>query len=138
MRSSDPELAGIFREHLVETEEHERLVRSRLEEHDSDPSRLKDLLMRVGGAGFLLFAKAQPDTSGKLVAHAYSYEHLELAAYELLRRVAERAGDTATAETAREDPRPGGAHGEAARGRTSTARPRHRSARSAGTTSTSS
>jgi ferritin-like metal-binding protein YciE len=98
---SDPELAGIFREHLVETEEHERLVRSRLEEHDSDPSRLKDLLMRVGGAGFLLFAKAQPDTSGKLVAHAYSYEHLELAAYELLRRVAERAGDTATAETAR-------------------------------------
>ncbi len=98
---SDPELAGIFREHLVETEEHERLVRSRLEEHDSDPSRRKDLLMRVGGAGFLLFAKAQPDTSGKLVAHAYSYEHLELAAYELLRRVAERAGDTATAETAR-------------------------------------
>ena len=92
---SDPELAGIFREHLVETEEHERLVRSRLEEHDSDPSRLKDLLMRVGGAGFLLFAKAQPDTSGKLVAHAYSYEHLELAAYELLPRVAERAGDTA-------------------------------------------
>jgi ferritin-like metal-binding protein YciE len=96
----DPELAEIFRAHLAETEEHERLVRSRLEERDSDPSRLKDLLMRVGGAGFLLFAKAQPDTSGKLVAHAYSYEHLELAAYELLKRVAERAGDTATAETA--------------------------------------
>ena len=96
----DPELAAIFREHLIETEEHERLVRSRLEERDSDPSRLKDLLMRVGGAGFLLFAKAQPDTSGKLVAHAYSYEHLELAAYELLKRVAERAGDTVTAETA--------------------------------------
>jgi ferritin-like metal-binding protein YciE len=56
--------------------------------------------MRVGGAGFLLFAKAQPDTSGKLVAHAYSYEHLELAAYELLKRVAERAGDTVTAATA--------------------------------------
>ena len=33
--------------------------------------------MRVGGACFLLFARAQPDTPGKLVAHAYSYEHLE-------------------------------------------------------------
>ncbi len=96
----DPKLAEIFRAHLAETEEHERLVRSRLEDRDSDPSRLKDLLMRVGGAGFLLFAKAQPDTSGKLVAHAYSYEHLELAAYELLKRVAERAGDTVTAATA--------------------------------------
>jgi ferritin-like metal-binding protein YciE len=98
--AGDPELAEIFRAHLVETEEHERLVRSRLEERDSDPSRLKDLLMRVGGAGFLLFAKAQPDTPGKLVAHAYSYEHLEVAAYELLKRVAERAGDDATVQTA--------------------------------------
>lgn len=96
----DPELAEIFRAHLVETEEHEREIRARLSDRDADPSRLKDLLMRVGGAGFLLFAKAQPDTSGKLVAHAYSYEHLELGAYELLRLVAERAGDERTVQTA--------------------------------------
>src|SRR5204863_9626618 len=64
-------------------------------------SKVKDLLMRVGGAGFLLFARAQPDTPGKLVAHAYSYEHMELAAYELLARVAERAGDTQTVAAAR-------------------------------------
>jgi ferritin-like metal-binding protein YciE len=56
--------------------------------------------MRVGGLGFLLFARLQPDTPGKLAAHAYSYEHLELAAYELLARVAERAGDEETAEAA--------------------------------------
>jgi ferritin-like metal-binding protein YciE len=97
----DPELAEIFRNHLLETEGHEREIRARLQDLDEAPSRLEDLLMRVGGAGFLLFAKAQPDTSGKLVAHAYSYEHLELAAYELLGRVAERAGDEATVRTAR-------------------------------------
>jgi ferritin-like metal-binding protein YciE len=34
--------------------------------------------------------------------HANSYEHTELAAYDLLARVAERARDTETAETARE------------------------------------
>ena len=50
----------------------------------------------------LLFAKFQPDTPGKLVAHAYSYEHMEVAAYELLRRVAHRAGASETAAAAQE------------------------------------
>jgi ferritin-like metal-binding protein YciE len=99
--AGDPELASIIRAHIAETEGHERAVRERLETRESSPSKLKDLLMRVGGAGFLLFAKAQPDTPGKLVAHAYSYEHMELAAYDLLARVAERAGDSETVETAR-------------------------------------
>jgi ferritin-like metal-binding protein YciE len=76
-------------------------VRERLEARGAEPSRLKDVVMRAGGAGFLLFARLQPDTPGKLAAHSYSYEHLELAAYELLARVAERADDDETAEAAR-------------------------------------
>ena len=94
--SGDSELAAIFRDHLTETEGHERAIKARLEARGGSENRIKDLLMRVGGAGFLLFARAQPDTPGKLVAHAYSYEHLELASYELLVRVAERAGDSET------------------------------------------
>jgi ferritin-like metal-binding protein YciE len=99
--AGDPALAEILRGHLAETERHERLVRARLEAHGAEPSRLKDLAMRAGGVGFVLFARAQPDTPGKLAAHAFSYEHLELAAYELLLHVAERAGDDETAKTAR-------------------------------------
>ncbi|MDX6649135.1 MAG: hypothetical protein QOJ97_1086 [Solirubrobacteraceae bacterium] len=99
--AGDPELERIFREHLVETEEHERRVRERLEAHDAAPSKVKDIAGAVTGKGFVLFARSQPDTPGKLAAHAYSYEHLELAAYELLERVARRAGDEATAEMAR-------------------------------------
>jgi ferritin-like metal-binding protein YciE len=94
-------IAGIFREHLAETEEHERLTRERLDARGASPSKVKDLVMKAGGAGFALFARSQPDTPGKLVAHAYSYEHLEIGAYELLMRVAERAGDTQVAEMAR-------------------------------------
>jgi ferritin-like metal-binding protein YciE len=97
----DPQLARAFREHIIETEEQERLVRGRLEAHAADPSRLKDIAGRAGGVGMVLFARVQPDTPGKLVAHAYSYEHMELAAYELLSIVAERAGDSETAEVAR-------------------------------------
>jgi ferritin-like metal-binding protein YciE len=91
--AGDPELAAIFRQHLTETEGHEQTTRELLEARGEQPSKLKDLLMRVGGAGFLLFARSQPDTPGKLVAHAFSYEHMESASYELLRRVAERAGE---------------------------------------------
>jgi ferritin-like metal-binding protein YciE len=57
--------------------------------------------MAVGGKGFVLFARAQPDTPGKLLSHAYAYEHLELAAYELLACVADRVADARSAEMAR-------------------------------------
>src|SRR5215216_3900102 len=89
----DSELRRIFREHLGETEEHERLVREQLDRRGAKPSQVKDVAGRVGGWGMLLFARVNPDTPGKLAMHAYSYEHMELAAYELLRRIAERAGD---------------------------------------------
>jgi len=87
-----PELSEAFRAHLEETEEHERITRELLEQRGEKPSKLKDAVMAVGGKGFLLFARVQPDTPGKLFAHALSYEALEYASYELLRRVAERAG----------------------------------------------
>jgi ferritin-like metal-binding protein YciE len=99
--AGDDELARVFRDHLAETEDQERRVRERLAARGADPSKTKDLVARVGGIGMLLFAKSQPDTPGKLAAHAYSYEHMELAAYDLLALVAERAGDAETAGVAR-------------------------------------
>src|SRR4051812_15878903 len=91
--AGDPDLARMFEEHLEETKEHERLVREALERRGASPSMVKDVAGRAGGWGMVLFAKLNPDTPGKLAMHAYSYEHMELAAYELLRRVAQRAGD---------------------------------------------
>ena len=99
--AGEPGLAQALRDHEAETEVHERLVRERLEARDAQPSTVKDVLGRAGGVGFLLFARVQPDTPGKLTAHAFSYEHLELAAYELLAGFADRAGDVETAAAAR-------------------------------------
>jgi ferritin-like metal-binding protein YciE len=93
-------LSDAFRSHLAETEEHERITRGLLEARAENPSKLKDAIMALGGKGFVLFARVQPDTPGKLFAHALSYEALELASYELLRRVAERAGDEDVVEAA--------------------------------------
>src|SRR3954451_2158104 len=98
--AGDPELARIFDAHREETERHEALIRERLEAHGEKPSRIEDLLGAVSGKGFVLFARSQPDTPGKLVTHAFSYEHMELAAYDLLARVAEQAGDPQTVAVA--------------------------------------
>src|SRR3954447_26887771 len=99
--AGDERLAAIFREHLDETAEHKRLVEQELERRGEDTSSLKDVAGRVGGWAMVAFARLNPDTPGKLTAHAFSYEHMELAAYELLRRVAERAGDQAVVDLAR-------------------------------------
>jgi ferritin-like metal-binding protein YciE len=99
--AGDPQLAQHYREHLRETEGHERRTRELLEARGAKPSTVKDVVMKAGGKGFLLFAKLNPDTPGKLHAHSTSYEGLELASYELLREVAERAGEQDVARAAR-------------------------------------
>lgn len=95
-----PRLAAAYEAHRAETEVQERLVRGRLEQRDAGPSALKDAAGRAGGWAMVAFARMNPDTPGKLAAHAFSYEHMERAAYELLTRVARRAGDERTAAVA--------------------------------------
>jgi ferritin-like metal-binding protein YciE len=96
----DDQLAAILRGHLRETEEHERLVRERLEALDAGPSKLKDVAQKgvaaVGGA----LSGAAPDTTGKVAIQAFATEHLEIASYRSLRAVAKHAGDTETAAMA--------------------------------------
>jgi ferritin-like metal-binding protein YciE len=99
--AGDPALARTFEEHRGETEQHERAIAERLEARDGKASTVKNVVMQAGGVGFAMFAKLQPDSPGKLTVHAYSYEALEQASYELLAHVAERAGDEETAEVAR-------------------------------------
>jgi ferritin-like metal-binding protein YciE len=97
----DERLAAAFSEHLTETQEHSRRIAQRLEAHDAKPSRFQDTAMRAGGLNFGAFFAAQPDTTAKLGGFAFAFEHLEIAAYELLRWMAERADDEATVEVAR-------------------------------------
>jgi ferritin-like metal-binding protein YciE len=100
--AGDPVVARAFSDHLRETEQHESRVRAALDARGASPSALKEVVMQAGGLGFALFARLQPDTPGKLVAHSYSYEHLELGGYELLERIARRAGDEDVARMAAE------------------------------------
>jgi ferritin-like metal-binding protein YciE len=93
----DPEIADRLRQHRGETEQHAATMRRRLEAHDAQPS-----LVRQAAGIFEALAKLPLDVvrgekAGRNARDAYAAEHLEIASYELLRRVAERAGDEETA-----------------------------------------
>jgi ferritin-like metal-binding protein YciE len=99
--AGEPALAAALRDHLEETERHERIVRGLLDKRGGGRSRFRDAIMKVGGDGFVMFARSQPDTPGKLATHALSYEALEWAAYDLLEKLALRAGDQEVIDAAR-------------------------------------
>jgi ferritin-like metal-binding protein YciE len=95
--AGDSRMASAYQEHRAETEEHERVVTARLGALGASPSRLKDAVLSLGALNWGAFFRAQPDTPAKLAAFAYAFEHLEIASYELLRRVADHAADGETA-----------------------------------------
>ena len=96
----DEEVARILRAHRMQTGEHERLIAERLEAYGEDPSRLKDAAMQAGALGIGTLAGAAPDTPVRLATVAFAFEHFEIANYGILRRLAEKAGDTETVAVA--------------------------------------
>jgi ferritin-like metal-binding protein YciE len=98
--TKDPVLRALFERHHEETQEHERLIRERIESYGEKTSTIKDVGARVAALAKGATAILPGDTVGRLVRDGYVQEHTEIASYELLRRVAERAGDRETAAVA--------------------------------------
>ncbi len=100
--TDDPQLHALFQHHHQETQQHERLIRERIEAHGQSTSMLKDLGGRVAAMAKGVTDVAPSDKPARLARDGYVQEQTEVAAYELLCRVAERAGDNETAEVARQ------------------------------------
>jgi ferritin-like metal-binding protein YciE len=100
--TEDPEIKQAFRQHKQETQQHADTMEKRLRAHDASPSIVKEAGGVVGALMKSVVDLARPEKIGRNARDAYATEHLEIASYELLSRVAERAGDEETAAAARD------------------------------------
>ncbi len=91
-----------FEAHRLETQRHEREVRARLAALGGRPARGKEVGMRLAAHARVLTGRLGGQNHGANARDAYVFEHLEIATYHLLEKVAERAGDRETAQMARE------------------------------------
>jgi ferritin-like metal-binding protein YciE len=98
--AGDDEIGAIYRAHLMQTKEHERYVAERLGAHGESPSKSLDVAMQASALGLGALTQVAPDTPVRLAMTAFAFEHLEIAAYRMLARLAQRAGDAETVAVA--------------------------------------
>jgi ferritin-like metal-binding protein YciE len=95
--TDDPEILDALEHHKLQTQGHADRMAERLEAHDASPSTVKQFGGVLGALAKLPLDLVRGEKAGRNARDAYATEHLEIASYELLRRVAERAGDEETA-----------------------------------------
>lgn len=100
--ADDPEIIDRLEHHKLETQQHESLMRGRLQAHGASPSMVRQAAGMLEAFMKMPLDLVRGERTGRSARDAYTTEHLEIASYELLRRVAERAGDEETARACRD------------------------------------
>jgi ferritin-like metal-binding protein YciE len=99
--TDDPEVSEQLTQHKTETERHEQSLRGRLEELGRDTSARKEAQTVATTLPKGVADQVRGDKAGKNARDGYVTEHMEIAAYEMLERLAERVGEQETAEVVR-------------------------------------
>lgn len=90
-----PALSARIRAHISETERQEATLRQMLEARASDTSMLKDLMGKMTAGGQALSGLFASDEVVKGSMASYTFEHMEIAAYQVLIATARALGDGA-------------------------------------------
>jgi len=99
--TTDQETLERLKQHRGETERHEERLRGRLEALGAGTSTVAEAAALAAAMLKGVGDQLRPDKPGKNARDGYITEHVEIAAYELLERLANRAGDQVTAQVAR-------------------------------------
>ena len=101
--TDDPQMKSDLKQHKTETEQQAERLKKRLEAHDASPSVVKQAGGIIGAMMKGVVDLARADKAGRNARDGYATEHMEIASYQLLERVATRAGDEETAAVARQN-----------------------------------
>jgi len=101
--TNDESIRSRLEAHRGETTQQAERLAERLEELGESTSTVKDVAAILGAFGSGLQEMVRADKPGKNARDGFVTENLEIAAYELLERLAQRAGDEATADVARQN-----------------------------------
>src|SRR3712207_3575754 len=101
--TDDPEITEMLRHHKDETERQEQRLRGRLDALGAGTSTRKEAQTIAAALMKGAADQVRGDQAGKNARDGYVTEHMEIAAYQLLERLADRAGDQETAEVARQN-----------------------------------
>ena len=95
--TDDPEILRELEHHKVETEGHVDRMRRRLEAHGATPSMVKQAGGILGALAKVPLDLVRGEKAGRNARDGYATEYMEIASYELLKRIARAADDEETA-----------------------------------------
>ena len=101
--TDDAEITEMLKHHQEETERHEQRLRERLDALGAGPSTRKQVQTIASALMKGAADQVREDQAGKNARDGFTTEHMEIGAYQLLERLADRAGDPETAEVARKN-----------------------------------
>jgi ferritin-like metal-binding protein YciE len=101
--TEDEEIKNELRQHKLETEQHAERLEKRLAAHEASPSTAREAAGIMNALLKGVLDMVREEKAGRNARDGYATEHLEIASYQLLERVAKAAGDEETAEVARQN-----------------------------------
>jgi ferritin-like metal-binding protein YciE len=99
--TEDPQIKQGLERHKSETEVHAERMQARLEANGGSPSMVREAGGVLGALMKSVVDLARSEKAGRNARDGYATEAMEIAAYQLLERIARKAGDEETAEAAR-------------------------------------
>jgi ferritin-like metal-binding protein YciE len=101
--TDDAQMKRALERHRKQTEKQAERLSERLQAHGKSPSVVKQAGGILGAVMKSMVDTARGDKAGRNARDGFATEHMEIASYQLLERVAKKAGDRKTAAVARQN-----------------------------------